>query len=140
MKRKTMAAAIAAGLLTAAAPADAAMLVTGGGSSPTGGTINATCAGPAGLATDFNEITYAVDVNGAATHKNPGVVPVAVGVTCKVVNASTGTTYGSVRSGTPGPVVVGAGVVSFPGNVEVRACIEANAVFSDGSTARFDNC
>jgi hypothetical protein len=132
---------VTAALATAgAAPAGAAVLATGGGSSPAGGSIGATCAGPAGLNTDFDRMTYAVDVAANATHRSPAVFAVGTVAVCKVVDARDGAVFGSVRGGQPGPVAVGAGVVSFPSSVEVKACIEGHAVFSDGSTASFSTC
>lgn len=123
-----------------ASGASAVVVDSGSGSSPTGGSVNATCTGQLGVATGFNDITYAVEAIATASHRRAGVVAVGTGVVCKIVNAGSGGTYGSVRGGAPGPVAVAAGLVSFPRTASVKACVEANAVFSDGSTAAFSNC
>jgi len=120
--------------------APAILLERGEGSSPTGGKVEATCTGQLGAATDFNRITYAVEAAAIATHRKPGVVAVGTGVVCRIVNASTGTVYGTVRGGAPGAAAVAAGTISFPRTAVVRVCVEGNAVYSDGSTAAFSRC
>jgi len=120
--------------------APAILLERGEGSSPTGGTVEAFCTGQLGAATDFNRITYAVEAVANAAHSKIGVAPVGTGIVCRIVNASTGAVYGTVRGGAPGSTAVAAGTISFPRTAAVRACVEASAVYSDGSTAAFDGC
>lgn len=137
-----MAALATTGVLATAGVASgaaAALIDTGSTRTPTGGSINGTCTGAAGVATDFNNVTYAVEANAVASHTG-AVAAVGSGVVCRVVNTSTGTVYGTIRGGLPGPATAAAGTVTVPRTANVRACVSANAVFSDGSTGSFNNC
>jgi hypothetical protein len=143
-KRRSIVAALATtGVLATAGVASgaAATLVdTGSYRSPTGGSINATCTGVAGVATNFNSVTYAVEANAVASHSKAGTAAVGTGVVCSVVNTSTGTVYGTIRGGAPGAAAPAAGTVTVPRTADVKACVSANAVYTDGSTAAFKNC
>ncbi len=142
--RKPLIAGVCATALLAgagvASGASAVLVDSGSGSGSTGGSVNGTCSGQLGVATGFNDITYAVEAAATATHRRAGVVAVGTAVRCRIINASTGTRYGGVSGGAPGPVAVAAGTVTFPRTAAVRVCVEANAVFSDGSAAAFSNC
>jgi hypothetical protein len=135
-----LAATLTAGLLGSSGVANAVVIDGGSGSSPTGGSVHATCAGVVGLNTDFDEMTYAIEVEAHATHRNPLVRPVGGAVSCSILNAQTGAVYGTVRGGFPGPVTAAAGVIRFPSHATVRACVSANVIFSDGSAASFSTC
>lgn len=113
---------------------------SGGASNDSGGSVNGRCTGIAGVAASTDEATYVVQAAATATTTRPGAAPVGTGVTCHIIDARTGAVYGSVRAGQPGPAALGIGVVTLPHGHPVRVCVDSNAVFSDGSTARDANC
>lgn len=143
LRKPLLAGVCAAAVLASAGVASGAAAVlidTGRGTSPTGGSVSGTCTGQVGAATDFNRITYAVEAVAIASHRNAGVAAVGTGVVCRIVDTATGVVYGEIRGGAPGPAVPAAGPISFPRTADVKACVQANAVYSDGSTAAFRNC
>jgi hypothetical protein len=113
--------------------AGAVALDTGAASSGFNGvyTVHANCAAVVGAATSLSQVTYAINVSGTAAAGN-GALPVAVAVACVLKDSVTGTVYGTVAGGLPGPVGEGAGLVTVPISSSPISCVSANAVFSDG--------
>jgi hypothetical protein len=132
------AAAIVAVAAAATAPlrAGAVAMDTGAVSTGFNGaySVHASCAAVVGAATSLSSVTYAINVSGTAAATN-GAIPVAVGVTCVLQDSVTGTVYGKVAGGLPGPVGEGAGLVTVPISSSPISCVSANAVFNDGGSA-----
>src|SRR5258708_22264734 len=80
------------------------------------------CNAAVGVATGFNQVTYAVD----ATATVPGAQE-TTGVTC-VVKSSTGTVYTTISGAEPGPQAAAEGLVTIPTNVTVVVCTYADTL------------
>ena len=105
-----------------------------------GGSVTGTCTGAAGAATSLNRATYVVTASATSTTTNTKAVPVGTAVVCHIIDAANGTVYGTARGGLPGPAAEAAGTATIPNGREIRVCVDSNAVFSDGSTARDSTC
>lgn len=108
-----------------------------GGSGPHHVTAN--CTPGAGVATNLNQITYAIAATASSFSTN-GSVPIATAVTCYAYNTDTNHVYASISGGLPGPDGAAAGTVTVPTNANAALCVKANGLFNDNGTASFNNC
>ena len=123
-----------------AALATAAFLASAGNASgAAGGSVQASCGAIASAPTTSGQTAYVMQSTATATHSSPGVVATGMSVSCRIFDRSTGQVYGTT-SGGGAPAGAGVGVVVVPQHADLATCVRASALFSDGSTASFDNC
>jgi hypothetical protein len=101
--------------------------------------VTANCTPGAGVATNLNQITYAIAATSSSFSTN-GSVPIGTSVQCYAYNVDTGGVYASISGGLPGAEGAAAGTVTVPTNANAALCVKANALFNDNGTASFDNC
>ncbi|MDQ1694873.1 MAG: hypothetical protein QOJ03_226 [Frankiaceae bacterium] len=101
--------------------------------------VNASCTPGAGVATNLNQISYAIEATASSYSTNKSL-PVGTTVKCYAYRVSTHGIYGSIAGGEPGAAAAAAGVVAVPTTVESALCVKATALFNDNATANFNNC
>ena len=101
--------------------------------------VTGSCTPGAGVATNLNQITYAIAATSSSFSTN-GSVPIATSVACYAYNTSNNAVYASIAGGLPGPEGAAAGTATVPTNVNAALCVKANALFNDNGTASFSNC
>ena len=97
------------------------------------------CTPGAGVATNLNQISYAIVLDATSFASN-GSIPVGTSGQCIAYNTNTNHVYGSVSGGLPGGAVTAVGIITVPTNANAALCVKANALFNDNGTASFDNC
>jgi hypothetical protein len=121
-------------------PAAADVIVIG--IAPGTGThrVAAACEAVAGVTTDLNEITFAVHGSADSFTTDGHAVGVGTGVRCQIRNRNTGTIYGTVSGGLPGPHAEAVGTITAPLNAPLKMCTFGNATFSDSHPGSSSNC
>lgn len=130
-------AAIPVALLTVASPAHAAPVLAPAVGIPSTGRHNVVpqCNASVGVATNLEQVLFVVQGSAEAYSTN-GSYAIATGVTCVVVDARTGATYGSTPGqAMPGPVAATAAIVAVPMDSTPKLCGYAHALFSDNQPA-----
>jgi hypothetical protein len=101
--------------------------------------VNASCTPTVGVATNLNQISYALEAT-ATSYSTNGSVPIGTSVQCFAYRVSNNHIYGSIAGGEPGPAAAAAGVVAVPTTVESALCVKAHGLFNDNGTASKSNC